>query len=208
MATPFPPVNLLRKSTTATQSLAHDMTAYRRPVSPEQRRTMVKLPAGGDYISTMVLARAHEQGLQTQSTPLASFEEQMSRAKDLIVLSEVAGAFAQTVADLLLHAQSELWRSTLLYYGMLQHNARTDADLAAKMQPLNDYFARRSTAVREEQAVARAERKVAHATKKAAQAKKAADAIKARRAEAEVDFVIMPAAVDENAAPKANVATP
>ncbi len=79
----------------------------------------------------------------------------MNHAKELRPLYEAAQALAQTVGDLLFRAESGVWSGTLLYRGMLKHNAKTDTALAAKMAPIDGFFARRSPAAREELAVAR-----------------------------------------------------
>lgn len=194
---PFPPSSLIKKTTTSIQSLLNDITPHRQPL-PEDRRGVARPRPGSDFVTVQVVDRAREQGLETQSLPIARLEDLRSHAKDLRPLVEATQTLSQIFTDLLSVAESGVWSGTLLYYGMLKHNAQSDANLREKMADINDFFTRRSPAVREEQALARAERKAARATQKAARAKQAADAIKARRVEPAVDFVIMPARGESN----------
>ena len=199
---PYPSSSLVKKATAMLQSSLRDLQSHRQS-APSDRRGMVKPRAGSEYITAEVVDRTREQGLETQSFPIARIEELRGHVKELRPFAEAAQALAQISDDLLFLAESGVWSGTLLYYGMLKHNAQTDEVLREKMAIINDFFSRRSTAVREEQAVARAERKVAAATRKAVRAKQAAEAIKARRGVAEPEFVVVPAHADPNGAGKA-----
>ena len=46
--------------------------------------------------------------------------------------------------DATLSAQHESWKSTLAYYAVLKRAAETDANLAARLAPVQAYFSNRS----------------------------------------------------------------
>lgn len=182
---PFPTagtVDHLNKSVRATHK---EFAEYEHLIAVPDRRRMANPRTGGDKMVSLILDVATRYGLDLPNSPIASIRDAQAAGENLRPLSASVAALLKSVSDTAFTAESAAWSGAMTYYSVLSRIAENDEHLRVALQPIADFFARRSSTVRQEQIVTRAQRKAEKAEKKAAEAKRAAEAVKARRGDAE-----------------------
>lgn len=184
---PFPTAAVADKVGKSVTTARRDFADHELLIEPTQRRRMTRPRPGSDKISAVVLEAAAQVGLELPTLPSAAVRDSMAAAARLRPLVATTRALHQSVADTAYSAESEAWGGTLTYYSVLSRIAEHNEHLRQMLVPAAEFFARRSSPVREEQVVTRARRKVERATQQVAKAKQAAEIIMARRGSPEPD---------------------
>lgn len=178
---PFATESFIQKLLKAIRAAGQEFAAHEHLLMPAERRGMARPRTGSDKITTLVLDLATQAGIDLPNASIASIREALAASARLGPLQIAVGALYRSVTDTVFSADSRAWSGTMRYYTVLQRIADTDEHLRTALQPAADFFARRSAAVRDEQAVNRAERNVEKAQQMTAEAKQVAEVVKSRR---------------------------
>ena len=140
------------------QALSAKITALVGP-APQLTATQVahsaKLRKGGGEVVKTIAALSDKFGLVVPSTPTAPLVAKINQADDLVALHKELVTATKHVADAMFQAQSESWAGATVHYSMLQRLAKQNGDVAKALQPVTQFFAARSTGVKEAEKAAR-----------------------------------------------------
>jgi len=110
---------------------------------PNDKRRAVRFRKGGGPIALTIGELAQQQQLELPAVPVATMTSQLDRANALAPLVSRLPALVTLVDDIVFAAQSQAWEIALQYYAILQRRAKTDAKLAAALQPVTAFLAYR-----------------------------------------------------------------
>jgi hypothetical protein len=109
-----------------------------------------KLRKGGATIVQTVATLSDKVGLVVPSQPTATLVEKVNQAQSLVALHQELVTATKHVADAMFLAQSQSWAGATVHYSMLRRLGKTDGSVAKTLEPVTQFFAARSTAVKEE----------------------------------------------------------
>ena len=193
---PFPTVGTVDKISKSIRAVRQELAPHEHLLTLADRKRMVRPRTGSDRITTLVLDIAAKYGFELSNMPSAGIRDAQAAAARTQSLHTEARALYQSVTDTVFSAQSAAWSGTTAYYSILSSIAERDESLRIALEPVTEFFARRSSAVREDQSVTRAERKAEKAIRKA---------LRLQVTQAE-DAVARPPAISHRTTPKAHPA--
>jgi hypothetical protein len=165
----------------------------------------LKLRRGGEKVISTVAALSNQYGLTIPEHPTDAMVAKMNTAQSLIPLHKKMVDLTKQVSDAIFQAQSESYGSATVHYTTLRRLAGKNGNVQKTLEPVKQFFARKSPAVVQAEGVKRGGRKGS----KAAQAAKAQ--VLAADAHGHVSTVATPTEAPANgasAAATAPAATP
>ncbi|HEY3816772.1 MAG TPA: hypothetical protein VGL81_06360 [Polyangiaceae bacterium] len=113
------------------------------PLSPSQKRHAGRMHRGGPQILAIIATLAVQHDLVPPALQIAPMTAEAGKASALQPLANRLAALTKLVGDLIFTAQSSAWEDAMQFYSILQRQASTDTSLAAALQPVTQFFARR-----------------------------------------------------------------
>jgi hypothetical protein len=113
------------------------------PLSPKDKLHAPKLRKGGAKTVSQIGSLATQNQLESAALPVAVMLGLLCKADALRPLAARLAAFTTHVADQIFAAQSSAWDMAMQYYALLQRRARAEAELAAALEPIAQFFAYR-----------------------------------------------------------------
>src|SRR5208282_5850279 len=123
------------------------------PLTPMERKHMLKLRKGGEKFIPQIIALSQENGLEVASHPLDAMTQAVATAQSYAAVHQQVTVLLKTIEDNVLRAHSDAWQTATLMYSMLKPIAKRDANVAATLAPMKAFF---STGKRSKQSVASA----------------------------------------------------
>jgi len=112
-------------------------------LAPSDKRRAVRFRKGGGPIVATIGDLAQQQQLELAALPVATMTSLLERATALAPLVSGLPSLTRLVGDMVFVAQSQAWEMALQYYAILRRRAKTDAKLAAALQPVTEFLAYR-----------------------------------------------------------------
>jgi hypothetical protein len=115
-------------------------------LTPSQKRRAGKLRSGGDKAVGQIATLAKQYGVESSVLQADSMTLALEDAQALAPLVVRIQAFAKHVADLVFLWESAAWADAMQFYALLQRRSLVDGAMAASLQPVAAFFAKRHNA--------------------------------------------------------------
>jgi hypothetical protein len=112
-------------------------------LAPSDKRRAVRFRKGGGPIAGTIGDLAQQQQLELPALPVATMTSLLGRASALAPLVNRLPAFVTLVDDIVFAAKSQAWSMALQYYAILHRRAKSDAKVAAALQPVTAFLSYR-----------------------------------------------------------------
>jgi hypothetical protein len=123
------------------QAVKSQLDRFSPPLSKEARLRTAKFRKGGEVVVEALAKLAREYGLEGAAEPTERVLANLALARELAPLQSAVDELSQRVADAVLQARSDCWRSTTRYYTLLEGLARFKTGLQTDLQPVQQFFA-------------------------------------------------------------------
>ena len=192
------------------KALSEKITALAGPAPALTRSDIsrsAKLRKGGATVVQTLASLSDKVGLVVPSQPTATMVEKINQAQSLVALHQELVTATKHVADAMFQAQSQSWAGATAHYTMLRRLGKMDGSVAKALEPVTQFFAARSTAVKEEAKENRGGARKGSAKATANRAAKRAEGAQAPEATSAPTVTTSPTAPIVNGAPSSPQAT-
>ena len=115
------------------------------PLSANDKRHAARMRKGGSSVIAILASLATQHQVESPALQVATMTTNAGKAVALQPLVSRLAALSQHVDDLVFTAQSAGWEEAMQFYSLLRRRSTTDTQLATALQPVKQFFARKST---------------------------------------------------------------